>query len=173
MKPPVFRVDAEGNAVLLRLLLGFSAVAWTHVQAIFWAGATLVLCVWLDAVTGWIFRRMGEKSPSTSALEYSADLICFVVAPMEFIAGLAIHPGVLALLPVFLVAAAYRLARFQVEGMVDKSYRGLPVTYNGYWFPLAGLAIHFAPNWADFIIAGLLIVTSALMVSRHLLIPEL
>jgi phosphatidylserine synthase len=173
MKPAAFRVDAEGNAVLLRLLLGLGSIVCSHVHATLGAGIILVLCVWLDGVTGWVFRKRGEKSPSTSALEYSADLVCFVAAPMEFIAGLAVHPGVLVLLPVFLVAAVYRLARFQVEGLVNKSYQGLPVTYNGYWFSLAGLAIYFAPNYGDFIIAGLLIVTSALMVSRRLLIPEL
>jgi phosphatidylserine synthase len=172
MNTPEFRVDAEGNAVLLRLLLGFSAAACAHVNATAWACGALVLCVWLDAVTGSIFRRHGPKSPSTSALENGADLTCFVAAPMEFVVALARHQEILLLLPLFLVAAAYRLARFQVEGLVNKSYRGLPVTYNGYTFPAAGLAIQFAPNWGDPILAGLLIVTSALMVSRHLLIPE-
>ena len=172
MNPSAFRVNAEGNAVLLRLLLGFGAAACAYMDALAWAGSALVICVWLDAVTGWIARKRGPKSPSTSALENCADLVCFVVAPMEFVAALALHQEILILLPVFLVAAVYRLARFHVQGLVNKSYRGLPVTYNGYWFPLAGLAVHFAPNWGDVILAGLLILTSALMVSRHLLIPE-
>ncbi len=78
----------------------------------------------------------------------------------------------LLLLPVFLVAGVYRLARFQVEGLVNHRYRGMPVTYNGYWFPLAGVIVHFGPAWSTAIPAITLLLTSALMASRHLSVPE-
>ncbi len=172
MKDTPFRFDAEAWAVLFRVLLGFSAIAWMHAHQPFAAGITLVLCVWVDAITGWIFRKLGAKSATTSALENYADFVCFVAAPMGFVAALVVHQTVLILLPMFLVAAVYRMVRFQIQGLVGSSYRGLPVTYNGYWFPLAAIGAHFAPAWYDFFFAGTLIATSALMVSRRLLIPE-
>lgn len=175
--PTHFRIEAEGWWVLTRTLLGFVSVIMAEFaleisRLDLWAGLILVVCVWFDTLTGWYFRRRGPKSPSTSALEIYADVVCFVAAPIQFALALLVSLWPLALMPVFLLAAVYRLARFQVQGLVGKGYVGLPVTYNGYLFPLAGLAIHFASNWADAILAVLLVATSALMVSSRFIVPE-
>lgn len=169
---PMFRVDAEGRWVLARLLLGFAAAVLSLRNGIPAAGLMLVLCVWMDAATGRIFRRRGPKSPGTSALETHADAFCFIVAPMGFAAALATAPWPRFLLPVFLLAAVYRMARFQVQGLVRGGYAGLPVTYNGYLFPLAGLAAHAFPPWANGILAVLLLAVSGLMVSKRFVVPE-
>lgn len=175
--PPHFRIEAEGYWVLGRLLLGFTSTMLAQFEFLItgfalWAGIAMVICVWLDAITGWYFRHRGPKSPNTSALEVYADVVCFVAAPMEFVVALAMSVWPDVFLPLFLLAAVYRLARFQVQGLVKKGYVGLPVTYNGYLFPLAGLAIHFVPNGADAILIVLLLATSALMVSRRFIVPE-
>ena len=174
---PEFRLNSEGIVLLVRILLGFTSAMLVQARVsqsllIFWAGVVLVLCVWIDAITGWYFRRRGPKSPSTTELEIYADASCFVAAPIELAFVLARSSWPIVCLPVFLVAAVYRLARFQVQGLIGKGYLGLPVTYNGYLFPLAGLAAHFLPNGTDAILVVLLIATSALMVSNRIVVPE-
>jgi phosphatidylserine synthase len=178
MTTPQFRIDAEGYWVLVRLFLGFAATMLAQFEFlisgfVLGAAIAMVLCVWLDALTGWYFRRHGPKSQSTSTLEIFADTTCFVVAPIEFVVALAASVWPYFFLPVFLLAAIYRLARFHVQGLVKGGYVGLPVTYNGYLFPLAGLAIHFVPKGTDIILIGLLVATSALMISTRFVVPEL
>jgi phosphatidylserine synthase len=169
---PTFRIEPEGVWVLVRLLVGFAATILAQIGWLSSAGAAMVLCVCLDGVVGFVFRRHQPKSANTVALETYADAVCFVAAPIQFAAALAKTALPIILLPVFLLAATYRLARFDVEGLVNGGYAGLPVTYNGLLFPAAGLAVHFFPGAADWILAGLLLAVSALMISRRLVVPE-
>lgn len=139
-------------------------------------GIGLVVCVWWDALAGFIGRRSGwNKSQSDIQIEGFADAICFVVTP-SLMTAVAVDYRLIPLvtLPVFVLAGIWRLARFNVEGLVGKGYAGLPVTYNGYLVPAAVLIQHCCPLLPDAawypLILGL---ASLLMVSRRFVTPEL
>lgn len=169
-----FIIDAEGALITGRGLVGLGAAGAAQGAWILAAGATLIACVWLDAVTGYLFRRCRPKSASNAALETFADATCFVAAPIEFIVAMTTsHRVVLAVIPLFFLAAVYRLARFEIEGLAARGrYAGLPVTYNGYIFPTAGAIAWVLPTWTDTILVLVTLVVSALMVSRRLSVPE-
>jgi len=171
---PRFVVDAEGAWVMARAILGLAATAAALSGWLVWAGAMLVSCVWLDAGTGFVFRRRGPKTASTSAIETLADATCFVAAPLAFMAAMTgAHPAALMTIPIFFLAAIFRLARFNVEGLAEGRYAGLPVTYNGYIFPAAAVLSWLIPAWTVPIFAAVTLIVSVLMVSRRFSVPEL
>jgi phosphatidylserine synthase len=138
--------------------------------------ALLILCVWLDALAGWVGRSQGWiKGPLDIQMEGFSDALCFVVTPALLVASAVNYrPLPMLILPVFVVAGVWRLARFNVGGPLTHGYVGLPVTYNGYWVPAAvaiGQHWHGIPEtvWYGLVLG----VVSALMTSRRFVIPEL
>ena len=116
------------------------------------AGACLVTAVSADAVAG----RCAWKATPAAFL----DCVC---------------PDRRAALPlaVFIMAGIAGLARFQVEGLARGGDRGLPVTYNGYIFPVAALTLSYWPEWNSILLWGPpLPVAAALMVSAFA-VPEI
>lgn len=171
---PRFWPDAEGAWTIGRAVLGFAATAWAVAGNVFVCAGALVLCVWADALGGYLARRHGTKSASTVALESLADATCFVAAPVALTCRLASSPRIgLSIGLIVFLAALWRLARFQVEGLEDGRYAGLPVTYNGYVFPAATLLVSLLPAWRDLLLAILGLTVSVLMIARRLRIPEL
>ncbi len=169
-----FQADRYVGATFLRGVPGLIAIAAAALHSLLIAGVALVLAVWADALAGWIARRCSlSKTPSVTTTELLVDLVCFIWAPAQFVLAQTTHPAALAGLAVFVAAGLFRLARFGVEGLINGRYRGLPVTYNGYIFPLAALANHYDGNHAPALFATVLVVVSALMVSRKLTVPEL
>jgi len=172
--PEAFRPGIFGGLILLRSLPGLAAIALSLQGRLWAAGAFLVLAVWADVALGWLAsRRKWEKGNSQKQIEGFVDFLCFLWAPVQFAVALCPHPALWALVPVFILAGAFRLARFNVEGLVGGRYRGLPVTYNGYLFPLAALASHYlSPRATPFIFGGLFLLLALLMASSVLRIPE-
>jgi len=136
-------------------------------------GVCLVLAVWADACAGWVARRAGwSQSPAGVALEGLVDCVSFVAEPAAFVASLCPRRELVPALALFVLGGIYRLARFQVEGLVSGGYRGLPVTYNGYSFPAAALALFYLPGWNAFAVwCVLLPLVAGLMVSTFI-VPE-
>lgn len=136
--------------------------------------------MWADVALGWLAsQRKWAKGNSQKQIEGFADFLCFLWAPVQFTFALCPHPLLLALAPVFILGGVFRLARFNVEDLVKGRYRGLPVTYNGYIFPLAALASHYLfPRGTHFLLGelslfgGLFLVLALLMASSILRIPE-
>ena len=136
-----FRMDRFAWCVLLRFLPGLSCIVLSNLHQSLASGLSLILAVWADAVLGWIARRHGwEKTFTHCQLEGFVDFICFIWAPVEFVLAQNESRLPLYAIPLFILAGCFRLARFNVEGLVAGKYRGLPVTYNGYLFPLVALA---------------------------------
>ena len=172
--PGAFRPGTLGWLILLRSLPGLAAIALS-LQGRFWAaGAFLVLAVWADVALGWLAsQRKWVKGNSQKQIEGFTDFLCFLWAPVQFTVALCPHPVLWALVPVFILAGAFRLARFNVEGLVGGRYCGLPVTYNGYLFPLAALASHYLfPRATPFLFGGLFLLLALLMATSTLRIPE-
>jgi phosphatidylserine synthase len=136
----------------------------------------LVLCVWSDALAGWLGRRRGWiKGPFDVQMEGFSDALCFVITPALLVASVVNYRLLpMLILPVFIVSGVWRLARFNVEGLVRNGYVGLPVTYNGYWMPAA---VAIEQHWRgipDTVWYGLVLgVISVLMTSRRFVTPEL
>lgn len=140
-----------------------------------WSAGFLILAVWADAAVGFIAKRRQWPARSEHIqADALADCACFIWAPAHFL--VVLHPSipVLAAIPLFFFAGIYRMVRFAAEGLVGGTYRGLPVTYNGYLIPCGALAAHYAgPPWGAGIGAATLLTAAALMVSSRLKIPEL
>lgn len=73
---------------------------------------------------------------------------------------------------VFVLAGAFRLARFAAEGLVNGGYRGLPVTYNGYLIPLTGILTATVLPYPGWVWPAALIALAGLMVSTRFTVPE-
>jgi CDP-diacylglycerol--serine O-phosphatidyltransferase len=170
-----FTLGPLGVAILLRALPGGLAIGLSLHQQQLSAGICLVLAVWADVAVGFLAGQMGwQKAVSQVQLESQVDFLCFVVAPIIFCITLVSSPVVMLSSLLFLLCGAYRIARFNVEGLNKKGgYTGLPVTYNGYWFPLIALLEHVYPLTPDLVWCGVLILLSCLMVTRRVSIPEL
>lgn len=162
----------------VRWLLARTAVALTVIAATGGFGRTvtaagLVACVWLDAFAGRCARRRGwEKTRFATACEMLADFVCFVWAPVAWVTAADGSAATRLAGGVFVLAGVFRLARFQAEGLVRGGYRGLPVTYNGYLIPAAGVLVATVlpyPAWVwPAVFAGL----AAAMASTRFVVPE-
>jgi phosphatidylserine synthase len=168
-----FSIDPEGVCVIMRSVAGLGAAILAFAGPAVASGALIIACVWADFGIGRLRKHSGISSPNALALEPFADLTDFVMAPMAFTIALAgLAPLILVGLAIFFVAANYRLARFAVEGLRDDRYVGLPVTYNGYIFPAAGIVGWLMPSLAGLIFFAVLLAVAGLMISRRLTVPE-
>lgn len=130
--------------ILLRSLLAWAIIAAAAISPHWWTAAGLVGCVWIDAFAGWHAKRTQvTRSRFAIACELLADFLCFVWAPVMWITAHGAPWQTWLAAGVFVLAGAFRLARFQVEGFVRGGYRGLPVTYCGYAVPLIGVLVEF------------------------------
>jgi phosphatidylserine synthase len=134
----------------------------------------LVAAVWADVILSWVALRKGwRKQAGTVQVEGFVDFLAFLWGPTQFVLAFFHAPLLIPPALLFIGAGIYRLARFNTEGLVEGRYCGLPVTYNGYWFPLAALAVWYwsvlVPTWTFGI---LLLVLAVLMASRRLRITE-
>jgi len=156
--------------------LALAGARWALHDQLLPCGVVLVACVWWDSIAGWIARRRGwPRTSSVIQVEGFADALCFVITPALMAAAAVRCTGpAMTAIALFVLAGLWRLARFNVEGMVDRGYAGLPVTYNGYWIPLAVLMERQLPCLPDAVwYGGVLAGVSVLMVSRRFTTPEL
>lgn len=148
---------------------GFVAIVLAGDGALGEAMIAVALAVALDAVDGCVARRARTCGTFGCQLDSLADLVAFGVAP-----ALMLHQSVLRSIRVlgmgacviFVVAGAWRLARFAVA-REDERFVGLPI-------PLAGL---IAAALAAFAVPGVaalgLCVTLALLMVSSIPFPTL
>lgn len=115
-------------------------------EQIWWAALFIALAAVVDFLDGFIARLFKATSELGKQLDSLADLVSFGVAPgmivYQFLrlsfAGEsnALDQPLLWLTPAFLLpmAAAYRLARFNIDTSQTFSFKGLPVPANGLFF---------------------------------------
>lgn len=170
-----FRMDAYGWLILLRVLPGLISIGFSFRNNLAAAAASLVIAVWFDVVLGWGARKRGWKKGATHVqLDGFVDFTCFIWAPVQFVLIQTGNWFVPLTALVFIVSGIFRLARFNVEGVIDGGYRGLPVTYNGYFFPLAAFGLYYIPSLNNEIVYSLLFaLIAALMSSKRFVTPEL
>lgn len=147
---------------------GFGALLVTQ-DSVALAAALVMVAAALDAVDGMLARRRDGDRAFGGQLDSPSDIVCFGAVPAATLWWAVLQPlSALGLLAsgVFLVAGAWRLARFHLAQHPDR-YVGLPI-------PVAGLLIMACALWRPQPWLGVLVAVavSALMVST-LPIPTL
>jgi len=172
--PAKFEMTPRSWASLARTVPGIVALVLSGLGNSFAAGCCLVLAVWADAIAVWCARRAGWRdTPTVVRLEALVDCVSFVAAPAALVASLCHRVEVTPAIVVFVLAGLYRLARFQIEGMVNGGYRGLPVTYSGYIIPAAALALFYLPDWSGVLVWSVLLPVVAMLMVSKFIVPEI
>ena len=170
-----FRLDVYASLILLRALPGLVSIGFSLHRNVLAAGIALVLAVWSDVALSFAARKRGwQKQAAHTQLDGFVDFTCFIWAPVQFGLSQSDRAWVLCGALAFVLSGIFRLARFNVEGLVGGGYRGLPVTYNGYFFPLAALGLNYISTLnADLVYVVLFGALAVLMSTSRFTVPEL
>lgn len=155
-------------ATVSSLLLGVLAIMVLFDDRFFLAGLLIILGSILDVLDGQLAFRLDAISHLGKELDSLADMVTFGVAPTILIyrlmvyVGVANHVAILSSL-VFVLAGAYRLARFNTITSDRRAYfKGLPI-------PAASLILITGSFWQHWVIniwwAVVVVLVSYLMVS--------
>ena len=123
-KPVPFRMIAPNLITLLALCLGLTAIRLAYEGRLEPAAIAIVVAALLDGVDGRVARMLKGTSRFGAELDSLADFVNFGVAPALVLYSFLLHEmrsigWIVAL--VFAIAAALRLARFNV--MLDDPHR--------------------------------------------------
>ena len=150
-------------------------------------GALLIFCAAIvDFLDGFVARLLKATSPMGKQLDSLSDVVSFGVAPALIIYQLlrisyaqeenGLDISIAFLLPalIFACAAAWRLAKFNLDESQQYSFKGLPTPAAGLFVASLPLILHFpsaAVNITDYIINKwvlylIIILLSFLMVSN-------
>ena len=130
-KPVPFRMIAPNLITLVALCLGLTAIRMAYEGRLEPAVYAIVTAAFLDGVDGRVARLLKGTSRFGAELDSLADFVNFGVAPaLVLYSFVLVHLKALGWIValVFAIAAALRLARFNVNTQViDKRYfQGLP-----------------------------------------------
>jgi CDP-diacylglycerol--serine O-phosphatidyltransferase len=163
------------------LLCGMTAIALAVEGQLGYAGALILVGYLLDGIDGETARRLGVSSEFGLQLDSLVDLVNFGAAS-AILAGQHLREGALGGWPVwlfamgFVVAGAYRLARFNLGAGAGKQLesQGLTISTGGAYVALSVLADRAFGHelFPDWIFLTVLLATSVLMASR-IPFPEL
>ncbi|MCD6117157.1 CDP-diacylglycerol--serine O-phosphatidyltransferase [bacterium] len=126
-----------GIFTMLNLVLGVASIGATA-DGLFLTGAwLLIFAIFCDGMDGKIARWTNSTSEFGNELDSLADLVSSGVAPGLLIFMLLRSNGfaiALIFMCIFVMAGAYRLARFNILQMGDRSigYIGLPIPVAGF-----------------------------------------
>lgn len=168
---PIRSQLTAANAVTsIGAVFGLCAVVMTLSGRESLALTCLISAVLCDRLDGMIARRLGQSSDMGRELDSLADAVSFVVAPAVIVVALSAGGPLVALAcAVFVVAGLWRLAYFNVFGMIGDGavFRGVPTTVAASIFVLVWAVLRLTPvaAHADWVLAGLLGVMAPLMLS--------
>ena len=159
---------------------------WIDIPEKIWMASLFIgIAAVVDFLDGFVARLFNASSEMGKQLDSLADVVSFGVAPgmilYQFLRlslakeSNSLDASVIWLLPAFLVpcAAAWRLARFNIDTTQSYYFKGLPVPANGMFFASLPL-IYWNVNeaWAQelllnkWFLYGSILIFSWLMVSR-------
>ncbi|MEW5993271.1 MAG: CDP-diacylglycerol--serine O-phosphatidyltransferase [Candidatus Zixiibacteriota bacterium] len=170
---PNYRSIFSGTFTMGNMVCGFLAILSTfhgHVTTACWI---IILAAFLDAMDGKVSRLSGGSSPLGIQLDSLADFLSFGVAPAVLLqtiglAGIGEWSWVIGV--VYLMAAGYRLARFNLMADTEEkaNFLGLPVPSAGV--TLVSFVILCYDRWGelryDEILIAVIVLMSFLMVSQ-------
>ena len=170
-----FRLSSFGRWTLARALPGFTGIMLAVDGELKWSALSMTAASAADLIVDSVAGRLKtERSASDIQIEGFVDALCFVCAPVVLILAASSSFSTRIACGAFTCAGIFRLARFNVIGVSESGYLGLPVSYSGIVVPTLLLAEHYLPENADgWLIAGGLALLSALMVSRRFVVKRL
>jgi CDP-diacylglycerol---serine O-phosphatidyltransferase len=155
-------------------------------EKISWAAICIIIAAVIDFLDGFVARLLKATSEMGKQLDSLSDVVSFGVAPAVILYQLlrfsyareanGLDVSLWALVPAFILAcaAAYRLAKFNLDTTQQYSFRGVPVPAVGLLIASFPLILHF--NFINSIntiiinkwfLYASIIVLSYLMVSNH------
>jgi CDP-diacylglycerol---serine O-phosphatidyltransferase len=152
---------------LSNLLCGALAIWWGDATTGVWL---IILAAALDFADGLVARALGVSSPLGRELDSLADVISFGLAPALLLKPFLDDSPLSWLALALPAAAAWRLARFNVDTEQSVTFKGLPAPGNGLlWVGIIALlesgqwptAIH--PGWVCALSALLMVSTTKLL----------
>ena len=152
------RKSLPNALTLMNLSLGFTAIYLFFRQNFLFGAIFIVVGAILDGFDGRAERYFKAQSVIGENLDSLSDLVSFGVAPAVLMITLSGTFLTYALALFLVVCGAYRLARFNPR---IKFFEGVPITVNGFLFPLF---LFFNLNIIVYEISAVII--GLLMVSR-------
>lgn len=180
----VFALQTE--AVIMYMDDEFSGSSFNIPEKLTWASIFIGMAAIIDFLDGFVARLLKATSPVGKELDSLADIVSFGVAPGAIIYQLlrlsfareenGLDVSITWLLPAFILscAAAYRLAKFNLDKSQSFNFKGLPTPPVGLLIASFPLILHFntaIPGIGDMLINkwflyGLIVALSYLMLSN-------
>ena len=180
----VFALQTE--SVIMYVNDEFSGSSFNIPEKLTWAAFFIGVAALIDFLDGFVARILKATSPIGKELDSLADIVSFGVAPAAIIYQLlrfsfareedGLEVSIIWLLPAFVLscAAAYRLAKFNLDKSQSYNFKGLPTPVVGLLIASFPLILHFNAavlGIGDILINkwflyGLILVLSYLMLSN-------
>ena len=144
----------QTNAVIIYLNDEFNS-SFNIPEKLTWAAACIIIAAVIDFLDGFVARLLKATSSMGKQLDSLSDVVSFGVAPGVIIYQLlrfsfareenGLDATILSLSPAFILsgAAAYRLARFNLDESQSYSFKGVPVPAIGLLIASFPLILHF------------------------------
>lgn len=120
-----------------------------------WAAICIIIAAIIDFLDGFVARLLKATSEMGKQLDSLSDVVSFGVAPSVIVYQLlrfsfareenGLYISIIWLVPAFIIAcaAAYRLAKFNLDTDQQFSFKGLPVPAAGLLIASFPLILHF------------------------------
>jgi CDP-diacylglycerol--serine O-phosphatidyltransferase len=158
------KATIPNGITLFNLLFGVAALVEDDIN---WAFYFILFAALADFLDGFVARLLNVSSELGKQLDSLADLVSFGVVPSVFLFRL-LQPewGNIAFLTFGLsAAAAFRLARFNIDPSQAKGFKGLPMPANGlFWMSV--IYVHQNQPLPSLALLLLSVVFTFLMASR-------
>lgn len=148
---------------MLNLVMGCAALLAHNVQEAF---TFVLIAAFADLLDGLVARAIGAASEMGKQLDSLADVVSFGVVP-SFWLYKTLQPEIkmwAAMAFLLAVAAAFRLARFNLDTSKSTGFKGLPVPANGLFW-LSVLSLTETEPLSNQILVGLVLLFAFLMAS--------
>ena len=161
----VFALQTE--SVIIYVNDEFSGSSFNIPEKLAWAGIFIFIAAIIDFLDGFVARLLHATSLIGKQLDSLSDVVSFGVAPAVIIYQLlrfsfareenGLDISIIWLMPAFILscAAAYRLAKFNLDETKSYNFRGMPTPAVGLLIASFPLILHF--NAATFGIGNILI----------------
>ena len=175
----------QTNSVVMYVNEEYNSSSFNIPEKLTWAAFCIFAAAIIDFLDGFLARAMKATSAMGKQLDSLSDVVSFGVAPgviiYQFLRfGFAteengLNISIVWLLPAFIIslAAAYRLAKFNLDESQSIIFKGLPVPAVGLLIASFPLILHFSTIiWVNnllinkWFLYGLIVVLSFLMISN-------
>lgn len=165
------RQNAANFLTLLNVVFGSLSIILSINGRFRWSIALIGLASVADRYDGVVARRLGTTSEIGVQLDSLGDSISFGVAPALLIYMRLVQPllpGIPKLLLtfcvlVYIVCGIFRLARYNVHGLSEGAFEGVPITLAGM---ILALLMLMAQELSVYVYGFLLLFFAFMMVSK-------